>query len=134
MVKKLKKKISSLAEVAEQLEPDQVGLLTAVAMEMMPDGGDDSDDSENEGDDSSEKESSEIIQLDGREYRVGSKNGVVDICRDENHRSCFRWHSEKEEWAPSSENDISLGKLVDLVSRRPELADVFFRHRRSADE
>ncbi len=131
MVKKLKKKISSLAEVAEQLEPDQVDLLTAVAMEMMPDGGDDSDDSENEGDDSSEKESSEIIQLDGREYRVGSKNGVVDICRDENHRSCFRWHSEKEEWAPSSENDISLGKLVDLVSRCPELANVFYR---SADE
>lgn len=76
MVKKFKKKISQLTEIAEQLEPDQVDLLTAVAMEMMPDGGDDSDDSENEGDDSSEKESSEIILLDGREYRVGSKNGV----------------------------------------------------------
>lgn len=138
MSKKLKKKLSSLMGIAEQLEGDQVDLLTAMGMEMLPDddadGSDDSDDSENEGDDSSEKESSEIIQLDGREYRVGSKNGVVDICRDENHRSCFRWHSEKEEWAPSSENDISLGKLVDLVSRCPELADVFCRHRRSADE
>lgn len=76
MSKKLKKKLSGLMEVAETLEPDQVVLLTAVAMEMMPDGGDDSDDSENEGDDSSEKESSEITQPGGREYRVVSKNGV----------------------------------------------------------
>ena len=80
MSKKPKKKLSSLMEIAEQLEGDQVDLLTAMGMEMLPDddadGSDDSDDSENEGDDSSEKESSEITQPGGREYRVGSKNGV----------------------------------------------------------
>ena len=41
---KLQKKISQLAELAEQLDPDQVDLLTAVAMEMLP--ADDDDDDE----------------------------------------------------------------------------------------
>ena len=46
MKTKLQKKITKLAGLAESLDPDQVDLLTAVAMEMLPvDGnGDDGDD------------------------------------------------------------------------------------------
>ena len=70
MSKKLQKKISRLVGIAEQLEPDQVDLLIAVAMEMLPN----SDDSDNSSD--GENKIRRKISPSPRRAKTKSSNSV----------------------------------------------------------
>ena len=69
------------------------------------------------------------IEFDDSVYRVWGTDGVVVISRDEHHWSQFRWNDEECGWDAGSDNDIGLGRLVDLLSCCPGLAEAIRGHR-----
>ena len=69
------------------------------------------------------------IQFDNSIYRVWGGDGEVIINRDEDHWSQFRWDVEEGGWDAGSDNDIELGRLADLLSCCPNLAEAVRGHR-----
>ena len=68
------------------------------------------------------------IRLDNSVYRVWGGHGAVVVCQNGKRWSQIRWGGDRKGWVCSSGSE---GKLLDLVSRCPALADVLRRHRLS---
>ena len=77
------------------------------------------------------------IRLDNSVYRVWGGHGTVVVCQNGKRWSQIRWSDHEDGWVCSSRRDrrdMSQGKLLDLASRCPALADILRKHRLSPGE
>lgn len=67
-------------------------------------------------------------------YQAWGRKGRVAISQDQRHWSLFRWRSKSGEWVDVADNEnITLGRMVDLAAHCPEIAELLRKQRALAE-
>lgn len=67
-------------------------------------------------------------------FSGGRNQPEMPPSRDQRHWSLFRWRSKSSEWLDAADNEnITLGRMVDLAAHCPEIAELLRKQRALAE-